>query len=102
MQTILDNFATRRAELKVNRFGRELNRHEDRLHKAYCAFMLIKKKCDYNIYDQVDDLLFDLCGRNQEERKEEHSMSKLIAPEIGQEDDIDESIGAMQLARNLK
>ena len=82
-QAVLDDFAQRRAALELNRYGKELNRHEDRLHRAYCSFMLIKKKCDYNIYDQVDDLLFDLCGRNSEERKEELSIQQLVAPEIG-------------------
>ena len=69
-----------------------MNRHEDRLHRAYCAFMLIKKKCDYNIYDQVDDLLFDLCGSH--DRKKEHSITKLKVSEIGQRDEIDDTIGA--------
>ena len=46
--------------------GKELNRHQDNIHRAYCSFMLIKKKCDYNIYEKVDDLLDDVLGANKE------------------------------------
>ena len=49
------------------KLGKELNRHKDNIHRAYCRFMLIKKKCDFNIYEEVDDLLDDVLGHDDQD-----------------------------------
>ena len=51
-------------------YGKGLNRPLDNLHRAYCSFMLIKKKCDYNIYETIDDLLDDIFGTEKHKNDE--------------------------------
>ena len=63
---LLKEFKDKDDMLQRMKYGRELNRHQDDIHRAYCSFMLIKKKCDYNIYEEVDDLLDDVLGAEQE------------------------------------
>ena len=36
-----------------------LNRPVDFIHRAYCLFMLIRKKFEYNIYDEVEKVIDD-------------------------------------------
>ena len=36
-----------------------LNRPEDFIHRAYCHFMLIRKKFEYNIYEEVEKVVDD-------------------------------------------
>ena len=36
-----------------------LNRPLDVIHRAYCHFMLIRKKFEYNIYEEVEKVIDD-------------------------------------------
>ena len=37
-----------------------LSREEDLVYRAYCHFYVIKKKCQYNVYERAENIINDV------------------------------------------
>ena len=37
-----------------------VSREEDLVFKAYCHFLVIKKKCQYNVYERAENIIDDV------------------------------------------